>query len=288
MKEKLTSFWSMLKETYHDWDNDHAVSQGAALAYYTVFSLSPVLIIAIAIAGFLFGREAAQGEIVRQISGLVGHSSAQAIQQLIENARKPTTGIIATVVGILTFLFGATGVFAELHSSLQRVWNIPPRSGAAVWQLIQQRFLSFSMVLGIGFLLLVSLVLTAAIAAFGKFIGESFPASASVLQLVNSLVSFGIVTLLFAMIYKILPDVRIKWGDVWLGSVITSVLFEVGKFFIAVYLGTSTIRSSFGAAGSLVVILVWVYYSAQVFLFGAEFTQVFAKRRGSWSFQRKP
>ena len=286
LKEKLSVFWSMIKQTYNDWDNDHAASLGASLAYYTVFSLSPLLIISIAIAGVRFGEQAAQGEIVRQIGGVVGHSSAEAIQQLIESARKPASGIIATIIGVVTLLFGASGVFSELHSSLERVWDIPPRPGQAVWGLIKERFMSFTMVLGIGFLLLVSLVLSAALTALGKFLGNSLPASAVVLLIINTVISFGVITLLFAMIYKILPDVRIEWNDVWLGAIITALFFEIGKFFIGLYLGSSTVGSSFGAAGSLVLILVWVYYSAQVFLFGAEFTQVFAKRRGSWSIGR--
>jgi membrane protein len=287
MKEKLILFWSMIKQTYNDWDNDHAASMGASLAYYTVFSLSPLLIIAIAIAGFMFGKQAAQGEIVRQIGGLVGHTSAEAIQQLIDSARRPASGIIATVLGVVTLLFGASGVFSELHSSLERIWNIPQRAGLGVWHLIKERFLSFTMVLGIGFLLLVSLVLSAGLTALGTFVGNSLPASAFVLQIVNAVISFGVITLLFAMIYKILPAVRIEWSDVWLGSLITALFFEVGKFFIGLYLGSSSVGTSFGAAGSLVLILVWVYYSAQVFLFGAEFTQVFAKRRGSWSIGKK-
>ncbi len=239
-----------------------------------------------AVAGLMFGQQAAQGEIVRQVGDVIGMQSAEVIQKMIENSRRPATGIIATIIGFVTLLFGATGVFVELQSALERIWKIPPKPDRGILVLLKDHFVSFTMVLGIGFLLLVSLILSAALSALTHFLGESFQGSIFIFGLVNATVSFAVVTVLFAMIYKILPDVELEWRDVWLGALITSVFFAIGKYFIGLYLGKSSVSSTFGAAGSLVVILVWFYYSAQIFLYGAEFTQVYAKRRGSWILTR--
>ena len=279
----LRAVLALLKETFSEWYGDNAPRLGAALAYYTVFSLSPLLIIVIAFAGLVFGREAAQGQIVAQMQGLIGEESARAIQAMIESARKPSSGIIATVIGILTLLVGATGVFGELHDALNTIWEVKPKSGLGLMAIIRDRFLSFAMVLGIGFLLLVSLAVSAGLAALGKFMDGMLPGAIYIGEIVNFIISFGVIMLLFAMVYRILPDIEIAWSDVWIGAAFTSLLFTIGKFLIGLYLGRSSVASAYGAASSLAIILIWVYYSAQIFLFGAEFTQVYAKKYGSHS-----
>ena len=272
---------SFLKSLVTDWWEDNAPRLGAALAFYTVFSLSPLLIIAVAIAGLFFGQDAAQGHIVAQIEGLVGQEGAIAVQAMIDSARKPASGIIASLFGLFTLLAGATGLFGELQAALNTIWEVPDKPASGVVGILKNRFLSFAMVLGMGFLLLVSLLVSAALAAAGHFLGGLFPASASLGQMVNFLASILVTTLLFAMIYKYLPNVAIAWNDVWIGAAVTALLFTAGKFLIGVYLGTSGVTSAYGAASSLVIILIWVYYSTQIFLLGAEFTQIYATRWGS-------
>ena len=281
----LTTWWPLLKSTYAKWNEDHAQGLGAALAYYTVFSLAPLLMIVIAIAGLVFGQEAAQGQIMGQIQGLVGEDSAKAIQSMIEEARKPAAGILATVIATVMLLFGATGVFAQLQESLNIIWKVEPQPGEGLWKMLKDRFLSLMAVLGTGFLLLISLVISAGLSAVGATLAHVLPGPEYVLQILNVLISFAVVTLLFAMIYKLLPDTPVQWGDVWIGASITSLLFTIGKFFIGLYLGKSDVGVAYGAAGSLVVILIWVYYASQIFLFGAEFTAVYAKSRET---QRAP
>jgi membrane protein len=254
----------LLRMTFSEWYGDNAPRLGAALAYYTVFSLSPLLIIVIAFAGLVFGREAAQGEIVAQLHGLIGEESAKAVQAMIENAYKPSSGVIATLIGLLTLLIGATGVFAELHDALNTIWEVKPKSGLGLMGLIRDRFLSFAMVLGIGFLLLVSLAISAGLAALGKLMGSMVPTPIYVGQILNLFGAFVVIMLLFAMIYRILPDIEIAWSDVWIGAAFTSVLFTIGKFLIGFYLGRSSVGSAYGAASSLAIILIWVYYSAQI------------------------
>jgi len=271
--------WRFLKETYSEWSEDRAPRLGAALAYYTVVSITPVLVIAIGIAGVVFGRQAVQTQVIDQIQALVGPQGADAVRAMLANAgQQPETGIVATVIGVAALLFGASGVFGELQDSLNTIWGVKARPGAGVWGTIKARFLSIAMVLGVGFLLLVSLVLSAALVAVGTFVATLVPVS--LLQLVNVVVSFAVITLLFALIYKVLPDVQLGWRDVWLGAAVTSLLFTVGKSVIGLYLGKSSFASAYGAAGSLVVLLVWVYYSAQILFFGAEFTKVWARRHG--------
>lgn len=277
----LKAFLALLKATWTEWNEDKASRLAAALAYYTVFSLAPLLIIVIAIAGLVFGHDAAQGRIVEQIEGLVGGDGADAIQAMLENANQPAAGVTATVIGVVTLLFGATGVFIQLQDALNTIWEVAPKPGQGIVNFLRNRFLSFSMVLGIGFLLLVSLVLSAVLAAIGTYFNHLLPGLTSLWQAINFVVSFGVITLLFGMIYRILPDVKIAWGDVWIGAAVTSLLFTIGRLLIGIYLGSSAIDSAYGAAGSFVVILVWVYYSAQILLFGAEFTQVYAKQYGS-------
>lgn len=275
----LPKVWQFLKRTYSKWNEDHAPGLGAALSYYSVFSLAPLLMIVIAIAGLVFGQEAAQGQIMGQIQGLVGEESAKAIQSMIEEARKPTASILATVIATVMLLVGATGVFAQLQESLNIIWKVKKKPGEGIWKTLKDRFLSLMAVLGTGFLLLISLVISAGISAVGTTLEHVLPGPELLLQIINFLVSFAVVTLLFAMIYKLLPDKPIRWGDVWIGASITALCFTIGKFFIGLYLGKSDVGVAYGAAGSLVVILIWVYYASQIFLFGAEFAAVYAESR---------
>jgi membrane protein len=255
---------------------------GGALAYYTLFSIAPMLIIVIAIAGFFLGEEAARGEIVTQLRGLLGDSGASAIQGLLESARKPTEGLIATIVSVALLIVGATTIFAELQTDLDLIWQAPAvKTPSGLWGLLRSRLLSFGMVLAISFVLLVSLVISAALQALGKWWGGAFDGLAFVLEVANFLVSFAITTGLFALIYRVLPRADIAWRDVWIGSAVTALLFAIGKFLIGLYIGRSGVASAFGAAGSFVVLLVWVYYSTQIFFLGAEFTWVYAHAHGS-------
>jgi membrane protein len=278
----LKDGFRLLKNTVTEWSADNVPLLAAALAYYTVFSLAPLLVIAIAIAGAIFGEEAARGEIITQIQGLVGTQGAEAIQTMLQNANKPESGgAIATTISIIILLFGASGVFGQLQTALNTIWEVKPKPGQGVGSFLQARFLSFAMVLVMGFLLLVSLVLSAILAGVSGFFGNLLPGFFIVAKLLNFVISFGIVTLLFASIYKFLPDVDVRWKDLWIGAVVTALLFNIGKSLIGLYLGNSSVSSTYGAAGSIIVILVWVFYSAQILLFGAEFTQVYAKYRGT-------
>jgi membrane protein len=254
---------------------------GAALSYYTLLSLAPLLIIVIALAGLVFGQQAVQGEIFLQLQGLLGDEGAAGVQGILRSASNPKSGVVASVIGMVFLIFGATSVFAELQSDLDRIWKVPAPQDSGPWSLVRDRLLSFGMVLGVGFLLLVSLIVSAALAALGKWSQGWFGGVQWILQGVNFLVSFALITGLFAMIYKILPRVPIAWRDVWIGSAVTALLFTIGKFAIGFYIGRSHLSAAYGAAGSLVVVLVWVYYAAQIFLLGAEFTCVYAKTRGS-------
>ena len=273
--------WRLVKETVSAWYADFAPSMGAALSYYTLFSLAPLLIIVIAIAGLVLGQEAVQGELFGQLQGLLGDEGATAVQGILGSASDPKSGILATVIGVAFLIFGATSVFGELQSDLDRIWKVPPRQDSGLWSLLRDRLLSFGMVLGIGFLLLVSLIVSAALSALGKWSQGWFAELETVMQAANFLVSFALITGLFAMIYKILPRAPIAWRDVWIGSAVTALLFTIGKFAIGLYIGRSHLSAAYGAAGSLVVVLVWVYYAAQIFLLGAEFTHVYANTRGS-------
>jgi membrane protein len=272
---------SLLKETIAEWNKDKVARLAAALAYYTMFSLAPLLIIVIAIAGSVFGEEAARNQIVSQIEGLVGRDGAEFIQSAIENASQPAEGALASVISVVVLLFGATGLFAELQDALNTVWEVKPKPERGLLNVIRNRFLSFAMILGIGFLLLVSLVLGAGLAAVVNLFGSWFPFLSSFLQLFSFIFGFIVTTFLFAAIYKILPDVKITWSDVWIGATITSFLFSIGRFLLGQYLGNSSFGSVYGAAGSLVVVLAWVFYASQILLLGAEFTQVYARRFGS-------
>lgn len=275
----VSAAWRLLKRSFLQWSEDDCLQLGAALAYYTVFSLAPVLVIVIAVAGALFGHEAAQGEIVGQIRGVVGEEAATAIQSLVQSAGRPGTGPWATLVGLFVLLLGSTSAFSQLQSALNRIWDVPTREHAGIGSLIRARLLSFAAVLGTGFLLSVSLVLSAAVAALSRVGGGLIPGLGGVLWLADVLGSMIVHTLLFAMIFKLLPDAGVRWRDVWVGAAVTAGLFFIGKFVIGAYLGSSDLGAAYGAAGWVILILAWVYYSAQIVLFGAEFTYAYATRR---------
>ena len=268
------------------WIDHRAASKGAALAFYTLFSMTPILVLAIAVAGYAFGAEAAQGEIVAQVQGLVGPNGAQVIQALLAGARDPVSGLMATLVAGVLLLLGATTVFAELKGSLDELWGINKTSHSAFFVLLRTRLLSFGMVLVLAFLLLTSLVVSAALAMLERHAHGVLGGSAAVLATASSVISFGVIACMFAVIYKTLPDAPLSWRDVWIGAAFTAGLFILGKYAIGLYLGNSGIASSFGAAGSLIALLLWVYYSAQIFFLGAEFTRQYALWFGSLQHER--
>lgn len=276
----------ILIESLKAWVDHRAASKGAALAFYTLFSLTSILPVTIAIAGYFFGVEAAQGEIVGQIQALVGPNGAQAIQALLAGARNQASGIIATIVASVLLLIGATSVFAELKDSLDEMWEVVPSQRPALLTLVRTRFLSFGLVLVLGFLLLVSLVVSAALAVLERYAGEIWSNSFVILSFLSTLISFSVIASLFAVIYKMLPEASLSWRDVWIGAVFTAGLFMVGKYAIGLYLGNSGVASSFGAAGSVIALLLWVYYSAQIFFLGAEFTRQYALCYGSHRHQQ--
>lgn len=271
----------LVKQTIEEWQEDKASRLAAALAYYTVFSLPPLLIIALAIAGWLYDDpQVAQEQLLSEVGSLVGQDGAEAVAQILENASGPGKGLLALGIGVITLLFGASGVFAQLQETMNTIWEVQPRPGRGIMGTIKDRFFSFTMVLGVGFLLLVSLLLSAILAAMGEFISGWLPQAIVLAQVINFVVSFAVTVLLIAMIYKIVPDVEVKWNDVWIGAIVTAALFTVGKWAIGFYLGRSAPASTYGAAGSLIIILLWIYYSAQILFLGAEFTQVYARRFG--------
>jgi membrane protein len=273
---------SLFKQTASEWMEDDAPTLGAALAYYTVFSLAPLMTIAIAIAGFFFGKEAAQGQIFDELRGLLGEEGGKAVEEMVQSASaQPTAGIVATIISVIMLLFGASGVFGQLQASLNAIWGVKPKPGRGVLGMIQDRLLSFGFTLVVGFLLLVSLLLTAGLALVANWIGGLMPGSETLAYILNIVLSLAMITLLFATIFKFLPDAKIAWHDVWIGAFLTALLFTIGKFALGIYLGKSGMASSYGAAGSLIVLLLWVYYSSQILFFGAEFTQVYANRFGS-------
>lgn len=279
--ETVKKYLDLFKQTFKEFGDDKATRLGASLAYYTVFSIAPLLLIAIAVAGLAFGREAAHNEISGQLGGLLGREAATGLEAILKAADKPKTGTFATIVGIVTLLFGASGVFMQLKDALNTIWNVPPKKAAGILGFIKQRFLSIAMVLGTGFLLLVTLVFDAMISAMGHYLDQRFPGGEALLQTLQLVVSFALVTVLFAAIFRFLPDIHPEWRDVWLGTLFTAGLFVLGKFGLSFYLGKAAFGSTYGAAGSLVILLVWVYWSAQILFFGAEFTQVYARAHGS-------
>ncbi len=273
------TIWNTLKETFGDYIEDNCLSRGAAIAYYTILSIGPVLVICIAIAGLVFGQEAAQGAMVGQLQGLMGDQAAELIQTMIKSASDKSSGIIATVLGVGTLLVTASGVFGEMQSSLNAIWKAEPKGG--VTAILKARAASLGLVATMGFLLLVSLVVSAGLHALGDYLNAFLPGAELLLQVLNFLISLAMVSALFAAIYKILPDRQLSWKDVGVGAVATAFLFTVGKTLIGLYIGSSSIASSYGAAGAFVIVLVWIYYSSQIFLLGAEFTKVWAAHHGS-------
>jgi membrane protein len=277
---------SIVYKAISAWIDHDAASMGAALAFYTLFSIAPILVIAVAVAGYVFGPHVAETQVLEQLSALIGDTGANAVRDLLLSAHYSDKKGFAAAVGIITLLVGATSVFGELQNTLGRIWNTPKKEDAVVWwQFIRGRILSIGLVLGVGFLLLVSLVASAALAALESMLGNFMTQWSVILPALDLTLSFAMTTLLFAMIYKYVPRETIAWSDVWIGAVVTALLFTIGKFLIGIYLGRSAFNSAYGAAGSLVVLLLWIYYSAQIFLLGAEFTCVVAYEYGS---RRRP
>jgi membrane protein len=276
----LSETWTLLKSTALSFIEDEALSRGAAIAFYTVTSIAPVLLIVIAIAGLAFGQDAAQNALIEQLSGLMGQQTAEVLQSAVASAAGKSSGIIATIVGIITLFVTASGVFGEMQSALNAIWKAQPK-GTTVSRLIRARVASLGLVASLGFLLIVSLVVSAALAAFGNYLNAILPFGKVLLIGLNFVVSLMLISVLFAAIYKVLPDRHLEWRDVAVGAVATAILFTIGKSLIGWYIGSSAVASSYGAAGALIVLLLWVYYSAQIFLLGAEFTKAFANRYGS-------
>ncbi len=278
---------TLAKKTVVAWLDDFAPSMGAAISYYTVFSLAPLLVIVIAIAGALFGREAVTGQITGQLGSLIGSEGARFVQDLVASASDTERGLVAGAVSVVVLLVGATTVFAELQSALDRIWHVPEREKPqGIWAILRARLLSMGLILGLAFMLMVSLVAGAATAAMGNWVGGLMPGSEALLYALNLLLSLAFTMVLFAMIFKFMPSTPVRWRDVWIGALVTAILFEAGKLLIGLYIGKSGITESFQAAGSLVVLLAWVYYAAQIFLLGAEFTKVYADEHGSASAAR--
>jgi membrane protein len=273
--------WRLLKVAFAGWWNDRAMSLGASIAFFTVFSLAPMLLAAIAVAGLAFGREAAQGAIVAELGGMIGNNEASFLESSIASASNVGSGIIGTSVGIVTFLLLVTGAVVELQDNLNIIWKAKPPASYGILSFVRTRLVSLALVLGIGFLLLVSLVIDTGLTAVGHYLEANFSGATIILRFLNSVVAFAVATLLFAMMFKLLPAVDLRWSDVWTGSLVTALLFTLGKFLIGYYLGKSNVASSYGAAASIITILLWIYYSSLILLFGAEFTKAYAESRGS-------
>ena len=284
---QIKHLYELSRKAVVAWVDDYAPSMGAAISYYTIFSLAPLLVIVIAVAGAVFGRDAVQEQILGQIGGLVGRDGATAVQAMLKAASDTGKGLVAGLISAVVLLVGATTVFAELQSALDRIWRVPEKEKpSGVWAVLRARLLSFGLILGLAFLLMVSLMVSAGLAAFDSWFGGLLPGWEVLLQGLNLLISLAIMTLLFAMIFKLMPTAPIAWRDVWIGAAVTAVLFELGKLLIGLYLGKSGVTEAFAAAGSLVVLVAWVYYAAQIFLLGAEFTKVYADEHGSLAGQK--
>jgi len=269
-------WWPLISRAGAQWLSHKDARLGAALAYYSVFSIGPLIVIAIAVAGLLFGQDAVRGEVTDTLKGVLGDTGAQAINTMLVDASKPREGILATAIGLGALVFAAVGVVVQLKDALNTVWEVKTESGGGIWTFVRTYILSFAGVVSLGFLLLVSMLVTTALAAGGKYVAPYLPEA--VLQLAGFVVSFAVIALLFAMMFKWLPDTQVRWRDVWLGALVTALLFEIGKFLIGIYIGKQGLESTYGAAASIVIVLIWVYYSAQIVLFGAEFTNVCAKQ----------
>jgi membrane protein len=275
------SIWQLFRQTGSDWVEDKAPRLGAALAYYSMFSIAPLVVIVLTISGLAFGEQTVSDAMDSQLRDLLGESGAEVVEDMVKAARKPSRGIIATMIGLVALLFGASGVFGQLQDALNTIWEVKPKPGRGLWGLLKDRFISFAMVLGTGFLLLVSLMLSAALAVIDKWAAGVLPGPPWIAAAGGIIVSFLVTASLFAMIFKIVPDAEIAWKDVWAGAFVTAFLFALGKYALGLYLGRSDAASAYGAAGSLMLVLVWTYYSAQILFLGAEFTQAYAHLYGS-------
>jgi membrane protein len=271
----------IFKKTYLEWSGDKGPRLGAALAYYAVFSLAPILVICLSVAGLVFGQKAAQGKVMHSLQGFIGKQGASGIEILMRSAHRPSTGILAAALSVLALIAGATGVFSELKDALNTIWEVKPKSGGTVWQFIKTRLLGFEVVIGVGVLLLISALLSTALNLLEKYLGTLLPLPHLGMDAIDIALSLVVITLLFGLIFKVLPDAEISWRDVWVGSLITAVLFVVGQWLISLYIGRSASTSAYGVAGSVVILIIWLYYSAQILYFGAEFTYVYANQYGS-------
>jgi membrane protein len=270
--------WILFKTAFAGWWQDNVPRMGAALAYYTLFALAPVLILVIALGGIFFGPDAVRGEVVAQLQGLMGREGAETVQGMLEAAGRSTPRLAVTLGAIVTFFLGATGAFLELQGALDTIWRAKPKSsGSVLRDLLLERFISFGLVLGFAFVLLTALIVSAALAALSSYIGSRFPGGPLLWQAIDVIFSFAVITLLFALIYKVMPHATVRWRQVWIGAIVTALLFALGKFLIGLYLGASVITSTYGAAGSVIVVLVWVYYTSQIVLLGAEFTKAYGE-----------
>lgn len=281
MKSTLRKTFELLKETVKGWSEHEASRLAAALAFYTVLSIAPLLVLIVAIAGLVFGEEAARGQIASELSTVVGPSAGEGIQTLLKHAKSPDEGILGSIVGGVVLLFGASGVFGELQDALNKIWGVAPKPGRGVWGVVRDRFFSFSMVMGVAFLLLASLVVSAVLSAMGAFFSHSLPGGEGLWQVLNIVISVALITGLFTLIFKFVPDIEISARDVWPGALATSLLFALGKYALGLYLGRASVASPYGAAGSVVVLVIWVYYAAQIMFLGSEFTRVYSKFRGA-------
>ncbi len=281
LSHSFKNIWGLLKDAAVAWDDDNAAAQGAALSFFTILSLSPLLIIVVVLSSVGYGRDAANGHLVAQIRGLIGTEGASFVQGLISNAYKADTNISATVFSIIMLLLGATGVFIQLRDSLNMIWRVRQRPRGAIHGFVRVRLLSFALILGIGFLMIVSLTISAVLSAASIFVSSRLPVLAGVVPLIDGIVSYTGITVMFAFLFKFLPAVVIRWRDVWVGASFTSFLFAIGKYAIGMYLGNGAMGTTFGAASSLVIVMMWTYYSSQIVLYGAEFTKFYARRFGS-------
>ena len=277
----LSPAWLLLKDTVTGFIDDEALSRGAAIAYYTLFSIAPVLLVVVAIAGLVFGHDAAEGAIVDQLSAMMGHQTAVAVQGMIESAAKPREGTLATIIGVVVLIIATSGVFGEVQSAMNAIWKAAPSPQSTVTRLLRARLVSMGLVVTAGFLLMVSLAASAALSGFSTYLSIVFPALQAVLNVVDVVLSALLIGGLFAAMFKVLPDTDIAWRDVAVGALASTILFEGGKYAIAFYVGQTNVASSYGAAGALIVLLVWIYYSAQIMFFGAEFTHIYAHWHGT-------
>jgi membrane protein len=270
----------VIKQTGESWSNDNATRLAAALAFYTVLSIAPLLVLAVAVAGWVFGEDAARGQIAGQLASIVGEKAGEGIQTLLKQAQDPDQSTFGSIVGIVVLIAGASGVFGELQSALNAIWEVTPRPGRGILGFLRDRVFSFSLVLGVAFLLLVSLVVSAGLAATGKFFASTLPGGELLWQTLNFTISFAVVTALFAVLLRVVPDIKVPWRGIWPGAAVTALLFTIGKFALGLYLGRASVSSPYGAAGSVVLLVIWVYYAAQILFLGAEFTREYVRAHG--------